>query len=226
MSEPTLVKSKMNKGELISYKDFDDVFYKGVVSYVMRQTKDIFNCKEFFHHTDKQIYRAFQLLQLLYDDVNRYYEEREEGDFYKITYKQFEAVCKKYIDVCRDENNRFAGWVLFDLLVSTSYLFEKDSDVTMFEEFESSASKEDLEYANKHFSKQHNSLTNDDYKIKFNKDTCRIVNYRGLKIYEYTPWSTGYLLDNDNKIHEFPFEWDWWYLIDKYIYLDKGWKEK
>lgn len=231
MSEPRLPKPKLDKTEFILRKDFDDIFYKSIVSYVMRCTKE--ECKKFYHNRTEEIYRAFELLQLIYEDIGRYSEfdndkgkeNPEESAFYKITYIEFEKICKKYVDICREENSRFAGWVIFDLLVTVGELFEKDSSIIMFKDFESTVTKEDIKYANKHFSKQHSSVLNEDYKIKFNKDTCKIVNYRGLKIYEYVPWSVGYILDDNGKTKEFPIEWDWWYLIDKYIFLEKGWKK-
>lgn len=221
-----LYKSKMNKVEVISCKDFDDIFYKFIVAYVMRNTKYV--GQNLYQYTSIQIYRTFELLQLIHDDLSDYYDTeksaKEEVDFYKINYKEFEKICKKYINICREEINRFAGWTICDLLTSVGELFEKDSDKITFEDLESKATKKDLEYANKHFSKHHNDLTNEDYEIEFNKDNCKIIKYKGLKIYEYIPWDIGYLLDTENEIHEFPFDWDWWYLIDKYIYLEKDWK--
>ncbi len=31
--------------------------------------------------------------------------------------------------------------------------------------------------------------------------------------------------DEKGKEHEFPIEWDWWFNIEDYCYLEKGWKE-
>ena len=60
--------------------------------------------------------------------------------------------------------------------------------------------------------------------FSFLSDDTKIMNYKGLKIYVYQPYAIGFIVDHNKEIKQFDLIWDWWYPIDRYVYLEKGYK--
>ena len=111
----------------------------------------------------------------------------------------------------------FGADIFFHILTDMRVFFRENDKYLLYNisNFQIDSTQEEREYAEKMFPHDNSSFLSDDTKI---------MNYKGLKIYVYQPYAIGFIVDHNKEIKQFDLIWDWWYPIDRYVYLEKGYK--
>lgn len=189
--------------------------YNYLIRFMLRRMEP--NTLKFFNTKKEDIIRSLELFNLFDTDLFKKHHKNEKKRF-TIRYKELEYLCKKYIKICKKEDNYFGGWVFFEVLTDlTQYFKVENNKYRLYDtsNFERDATKEESEYAEKTFPHE---------QFSFLDGKTKILEYKGLKLYVYSPWDVGFMIDWKGKIRQFDLIWDWWYPINKYIYLEKGWR--
>lgn len=155
---------------------------------------DLDSCTEFLESLKKEFYGAYL-----------------DGKKFYVSYLQFESFMDKYLNLCKKLKDHLKAECVFNLFSDLKSTFEEDRKIYVLNNylpFISDASEEEKNLAIKIIPSVED------------KESIRILNYKGLKLYECD--GLAYTADNEAV---FTLEWDWWYPIDVYIYLEKGWEK-
>lgn len=194
----------------MKFSDWNEVY-----SSTIRSILSMMNAKRlrYFKYTKDNIIRLLEVLNLFDTELFDKYYNFDKLKF-KMSFKDFEYLCKKYIKVCKKENNLYGSEIFFNILVDVRSYFKHESEkyiLNSIDKFITESTIEEREYAERTFPHDNFSFL-DDY--------TKIMIYKGLKIYVFLPFDVGFIYDN-NKVKQFDLTWDWWYPIDHYIYIDK-----
>ena len=194
-----------------------------------------------FHHLVKWTLR---MKNSVYDDlksnwiscIERLYEfDNELSEYlvvkkdklrYKITYEQLFDLTHKYIEQARNNNNSTIGHFFFVLWCNLKCLFKKDKKNFILcncSKYLRDATQAEIDYANK------NLCPNEDkrevYKdVTWYDNTTQILTYRDINAPIDSVWGCAHVLDDNNVVKTFSLDWDWWFPIDEYLDLERGWK--
>ena len=191
-----------------------DSEYINSIRFIRHRMKD--SSLKFFNVKKHDMVRSLELLDIFDTEIlDRFYKPNK--DRFVISYKQFEYLCKRYIRRCKKEYNMFGADIFFDILTDMRIFFRENDKYLLYNisNFQVDSTQEEREYAEKMFPHDNFSFLSDDTKI---------MNYKGLKIYVYQPYAIGFIVDHNKEIKQFDLIWDWWYPIDRYVYLEKGYK--
>ena len=191
-----------------------DSEYVNSIRFIRHRMKD--SSLKFFNVKKHDMIRSLELLDIFDTEIlDKFY--RSDKDRFIISYKQFEYLCKRYIRKCKKEYNMFGADIFFDILTDMRVFFRENDKYLLYNisNFQIDSTQEEREYAEKMFPHDNFSFLSDDTKI---------MNYKGLKIYVYQPYAIGFIVDHNKEIKQFDLIWDWWYPIDRYVYLEKGYK--
>lgn len=167
-----------------------------------------------------QLKEAFQLMGEFQDIVTTKYLK---DDKIKLSYKQFEKLMGEFVDECRRRNNHLAAEAIFEIFcdLKTTYKEDKRFILNDYLDFLSAPTDEELEYAYSKLTLKEDVVAFSGGKIE--KDRIRMLDYKGLRMIEY--YGDAYLPIDEESYENFSLVWDWWYPIDSYIYLERGWKK-
>ena len=189
--------------------------YNHIIRFILRRMEP--DTLKFYNDKKEELVRTLELFNLFDNDLfKKHYKSNRKR--FTIRYKEFEYLCKRYIKKSKKEDNHFAGWVFFDVLTDMKPYFKVEySKYNLYDtsNFQREATQQEKEYAEKTF--PHDQFS-------FLDDTTKIVEYKGLKLYVYSRWDVGYMIDWKGEVRKFDLIWDWWYPIDMYLYLEKNWK--
>ena len=191
-----------------------DSEYINSIRFIRHRMKD--SSLKFFNVKKHDMIRSLELLDIFDTEIlDKFY--RPNKDRFIISYKQFEYLCKRYIRKCKKEYNMFGADIFFSILTDMRVFFRENDKYLLYNisNFQIDSTQEEREYAEKMFPHDNFSFLSDDTKI---------MNYKGLKIYVYQPYAIGFIVDHNKEIRQFDLIWDWWYPIDRYVYLEKGYK--
>lgn len=191
-----------------------DSEYINSIRFIRHRMKD--SSLKFFNTKKHDMIRSLELLDIFDTEIlDKFY--RSDKDRFIISYKQFEYLCKRYIRKCKKEYNMFGADIFFSILTDMRVFFRENDKYLLYNisNFQIDSTQEEREYAEKMFPHDNFSFLSDDTKI---------MNYKGLKIYVYQPYAIGFIVDHNKEIKQFDLIWDWWYPIDRYVYLEKGYK--
>ena len=191
-----------------------DSEYINSIRFIRHRMKD--SSLKFFNTKKHDMIRSLELLDIFDTEIlDKFY--RPNKDRFIISYKQFEYLCKRYIRKCKKEYNMFGADIFFHILTDMRVFFRENDKYLLYNisNFQIDSTQEEREYAEKMF--PHNNFS-------FLSDDTKIMNYKGLKIYVYQPYAIGFIVDHNKEIKQFDLIWDWWYPIDRYVYLEKGYK--
>lgn len=191
-----------------------DSEYINSIRFIRHRMKD--SSLKFFNVKKHDMIRSLELLDIFDTEIlDKFY--RPNKDRFIISYKQFEYLCKRYIRKCKKEYNMFGADIFFSILTDMRVFFRENDKYLLYNisNFQIDSTQEEREYAEKMFPHDNFSFLSDDTKI---------MNYKGLKIYVYQPYAIGFIVDHNKEIKQFDLIWDWWYPIDRYVYLEKGYK--
>ena len=191
-----------------------DSEYINSIRFIRHRMKD--NSLKFFNVKKHDMIRSLELLDIFDTEILDKFYRPDKGRFI-ISYKQFEYLCKRYIRKCKKEYNMFGADIFFSILTDMRVFFRENDKYLLYNisNFQIDSTQEEREYAEKMFPHDNFSFLSDDTKI---------MNYKGLKIYVYQPYAIGFIVDHNKEIKQFDLIWDWWYPIDRYVYLEKGYK--
>lgn len=147
------------------------------------------------------------------DNLKATIEKRTAGDEVNLTYGQLERLTSAFINEARRKNNRLAAEAVFSIFTDLKGAYEEDKKLVLgyYRPFLKDLSEDEKEIAVGYLSKKMSG--------KVDKEYIHELQYKGLKLVEYL--GEAYSMDDDK---EFTLDWDWWYPIDRYIYLEKDWK--
>ena len=166
-------------------------------------------------------------------------EEGKEVEAWKSLKACLEGMMKK----CKKDEEALVGEELFDVwnevvdVLALKYDVEKRR-LYDTEHYEMRVREKDVEEAERvfgEFAKEYyrnawGSFGDADVEVKdfkFGNDTLKIIKYKGVKIYEYVPWEVGFVRDEESgEIKVFYMQWDWWYPVDRWLWLERGWKKE
>ena len=191
-----------------------DSEYINSIRFIRHRMKD--SSLKFFNVKKHDMIRSLELLDIFDTEIlDKFY--RSDKDRFIISYKQFEYLCKRYIRKCKKEYNMFGADIFFNILTDMRVFFRENDKYLLYNisNFQIDSTQEEREYAEKMFPHDNFSFLSDDTKI---------MNYKGLKIYVYQPYAIGFIVDHNKEIKQFDVIWDWWYPIDRYVYLENGYK--
>ena len=191
-----------------------DSEYVNSIRFIRHRMKD--SSLKFFNVKKHDMIRSLELLDIFDTEIlDKFY--RPNKDRFVMSYKQFEYLCKRYIRKCKKEYNMFGADIFFDILTDMRVFFRENDKYLLYNisNFQIDSTQEEREYAEKMFPHDNFSFLSDDTKI---------MNYKRLKIYVYQPYAIGFIVDYNKEIKQFDLIWDWWYPIDRYVYLEKGYK--
>ncbi len=161
---------------------------------------------------------AFQIMGEFQDTVTLKYLK---DDKIRLSYKQLERLIGKFIDECRKRDNHTAAEAIFKIFNDLKKTYKEDRQFVLndYLDFLSKPTAEELEYA-------YSKLSMKEVVVGFSggeieKDKISMLDYKGLRMIEY--YGDAYLPIDDESYHIFNLVWDWWYPIDRYIYLERGW---
>lgn len=162
---------------------------------------------------------AFQIMGAFQDTVTPKYLK---DDKIRLSYERFERLIGKFIDECRKRNNHVAAEALFKIFndLKTTYKEDRHFVLNDYLDFLSKPTDEELEYAYSKLSLKKDVVGFSGGEIE--REKIHMLDYKGLRMIEY--YGDAYLPIDDESYFIFNLVWDWWYPIDRYIYLEKGWK--
>lgn len=192
-----------------------DSEYVNLIRFIRYRMKD--NSLNFFNAKKSDMIKSLELLDTFDAEiVDKFYKPNKDRVI--ISYKQFEYLCKRYIRKCKKEYNMFGADIFFNILIDMRVFFKVENNKYILydiSKFQVDSTQEEREYAEKTFPHDNFSFLSDDTKI---------MKYKGLKIYVYQPYDIGFIIDHNKEVKQFQLIWDWWYPIDRYVYLEKGYK--
>lgn len=162
---------------------------------------------------------AFQIMGVFQDTIAIKYLK---DDKIKLSYKRFERLVGKFIGECRKRDNHIAAEAIFKIFndLKTTYKEDRQFVLNDYLDFLSKPTDKELEYAYSKLSLKEDVVRFSGGEIE--KEKIRMLDYKGLRMIEY--YGDAYLPIDDEAYLSFNLVWDWWYPIDRYIYLGKGWK--
>ena len=137
-----------------------------------------------------------------------------------IRYREFEHLCLKYIRKCKKANNHFGGYIFFSIFQDLRDFFKVESRKRQLNNillYERDLEDRDFQKLSEAYEKYYKK------EMPYKEKDFKVIIYRRAKIFVYKPYMIGYLIDKD-VFKEFDLIWDWWYPIESYLYLEKGWK--
>lgn len=185
-----------------------------------------FDCVEFYNDTIQDWVNALLLLNEFEKELfKKYYNE--ETKHICIRYRTWTSLCRKYIKKCRKYNQYTSGDFIFSLWSNSQYYFPKINHSLREYDYFRPITLEELEYANKYLIP---TLDTEDQK-KAHKNTIwysensKVLTYRGLNAPVDNCWRSAHIIDDKGKQRTFDLIWDWYYPIDRYLDMEKGWKK-
>lgn len=180
----------------------------------------------FYDDNKEDWIECLKLLDAFDDDLCQYINIKTVYEF-NITAEEFFELIHTYIDNARKENKHTVAMFFFVLWTSTREYFNEDLNLSDCTKYLKPATEEEIEYAKKYFS----SITEPRYEgdeemitHTHTFDNAQVLEYRGLRLIVDKEWSNAWLRDDKGNIHQFSLDWDWWYPIDEYLDLERGWK--
>ena len=184
-----------------------------------------FNCTEFYNDTIEDWVNALVILGEFEKELfKKYYNE--DTKHICIRYRTWTALCRKYIRKCKEYDQYTAADFIFSLWVNAQYYFPKTNHSLREKDYFRPITQEELKYANKYLipklmtkaqKKAHKNT------IWFSKDS-KVLTYRGINAPIDNFWKSAHIIDDKGKQRTFDLIWDWYYPIDRYLDLEKGWK--
>ena len=161
---------------------------------------------------------AFQIMGAFQDTVTPKY--LKDGKI-RLSYERFERLIGKFIDECRKRNNHVAAEALFKIFNDLKTTYKEDRHFVMHDylDFLSKPTTEELEYAYSKLSLKKDVVGFSGGEIE--REKIHMLDYKGLRMIEF--YGDAYLPIDDESYLIFNLVWDWWYPIDRYIYLEKDW---
>lgn len=168
-------------------------------------------CAEFYDHQKKDLLDTMMLLNQFDNDIYEY--KREGKQKFSIRYREFESLCKKYMIKCKETNNHTGGYIFYSILDLLRPEFKVEGAKFTYnwaKNFRSPATEDEKKRAAKSINKNNDK--------NFDPEQIEIMKFRGFKFYVYNDYA---YYPKYNKI--FSLEWDWWFNIEKWIFLKYGW---
>ena len=168
--------------------------------------------------------RVLHLFNSFEKELFKKYHKGNKPKF-TIRYKELDYLCKKYIRICRSENNYFGGYIFFILLEDLKQYFKVEYSKYRYDDitsFTRKATKKEREYAEKTF--PHDKMEYGIFSFLDPNEEISILDYKGLKIYVREKYNQGFMVDWLGNVQVYGLVLDWWFPIDEYLYLSKGWK--
>ena len=196
-------------------KDWDNTYLR-LMKYIIRSL-DPENLS-FYDYPKDDIVDSLTMMGQFEKELFKHPSKRE-GKIV-IRYREFESICLKYIRKCKKKNNHFGGYIFFSIFQDLRDFFKVESrkrclnNILLYEKDLSDGDFKKLSEAYEKYYKKEMPYKENDFKS---------IIYKGAKIFVYKPYMVGYLIDGDT-FKEFDLVWDWWYPIEMYLYLEKGWK--
>lgn len=70
-----------------------------------------------------------------------------------------------------------------------------------------------------------NLIPGDSVNIEWYNRDSKVLTYRNLNAVVDNRFGQAHILDDDGTLLDFDLIWDWYYPIDRYLDLEKGWKK-
>lgn len=206
-------------------KDWAEL-YNTKVSWAIRMLQDA-DERNLTDEKEEWIKALFVLNKMDYDIFNEFYSA--ETQKLSVTYEQWDEFCHRYIAQARENSAYKSALAVFLLWQSGNHYFSKNKKIKKLYDhsaFERDITEEECEYALKHL-----TPTLNDFQKEVHKNTtwynieCKVLTYRGINAPIDAVWHCAHILDDKGEERQFSLNWDWWYPIDEYLDLQKGWKE-
>jgi len=144
-----------------------------------------------------------------------------------IRYREWFSLCHKYIRKARRENNYRLADFMFHLWNRGEYYFPKHKDPWIIQELARPITKEELEFANKYLIPEpYNEAQRkawEEVKPQWYSENSKVAIYRNIKLFIDDFWGEAHLYyKKEHRI--FSTDWDWWFPVDQFLDLEKGWK--
>lgn len=133
-----------------------------------------------------------------------------------ISYWDFEWLCRRYIKRSRKKNNKLSGYVFFHLFEALRFNYKKENEkfvLNSVNNFLVPIKEKEQQFIFNIIGSPLDSFK-DIQKVKF----------KGLTLYYYH--DELYLIQNEEVSQIFPAVYDWWFPLEKYIFLQRCWKEE
>lgn len=141
--------------------------------------------------------------------------------------REWFAICHRYIKKAKKENKRKKADFIFAIWtdLANSLYFKNHKDPWNAYDLCRKITKEELEFANKYLIPKLDTIAQKrahKNTVWYDKDSDVLI-YRNNKFILDNCWREAHIL-HKGKERSFSLDWDWWYPIDRYLDLEKGWK--
>lgn len=146
--------------------------------------------------------RSLKLIYMFDKELTKKYYKVPKRKSFNISFWDFDFMCRRYIKICKKENNPIGANVFYFIFSSLLSTFRVESTRRL---------------------NAFNYKISDDLKKEesyFNKKPVATLLFRGVKLYVFD--KTLCLIDNGN-IKKFSFSGKWWASIEHYLYCERGW---
>lgn len=187
---------------------------------VRRVTREIKYCRKSGESFDDQI----TCLILCSEDFDaELFEYLQVNNEFKLTYYDWSELCHKYINAHKKVDTYVAEF-FFGIWVSGQKYFNDFIELTLtlneYSEFTKDATKEEIEFARKHFSTVTHTIAGKEYTSSHTfSDDAKVLEYRNVRFIIDNEWNNAWYYHN-GKEYTFSLDYDWWYPIDRFISLE------
>ena len=154
------------------------------------------------------------------------FEEELFDKYYKpetqhicIRYRTWTSLCRKYMRTARKENKKKSAQIIFNLWGLAAYCFPRTKHIKEPQEYLRPITQEELDFA------LANLIPGDSVNIEWYNRDSKVLTYRNLNAVVDNRFGQAHILDDDGTLLDFDLIWDWYYPIDRYLDLEKGWKK-
>lgn len=173
---------------------------------------------KFYGNQRADIVRSLEVLSNFDRELYKIHHKKVKKKSFTIRYREFDSLCKKYIKQCQNENNHVGGYVFFSIFEFLRPNFKVENSRFQYDygvKYRSPATEQEKKQAIKYI---------DTTRIKnFDPNRIEIMRFKNFKFYVYEDMAY-YPAKKEVKV--FDLDWDWWYNIEHFIYLERGWGEK
>ena len=144
---------------------------------------------------------------------------------FNMRYQDWFNICHKYIDKARKESKRIFAEIIFTIWTDINHHFKTYYDTINPSNYIKDATDEEVEQAEKDFNLISETFYNELREHRHTFNNKKVLEYRGNRFIIDNEWGDAWVKDETGKIHNFQLIWDWWYPIDRYLDLNKGWED-